>query len=174
MIGRAAAPAAEGGDHRGQRLELPLSRHVGLDTAELNQGVDRRRLGNHNVVGQRRQHLRNQGRSAARHVKNEAAGHDAWRTGVLRQEIVHGHAIAEHAVERSRQRAPDRILEERRAQIGRAETGPIDESAAVRRRDVNGKPAARRPGRAVRGRGAPPRKPERVNPAFIAGYDLVR
>ena len=107
-----------------------------------------------------------QRRAAARHVENEAARREALRARGVRHEVVDRHAITEHAVERVRERAPDRLLEERLAERLRAEMRPIDvDSRPSAVRDMNGKPRRRRANRAVRGRRPPACEPERVRRA---------
>ena len=68
----AGAAATEGADDGAQRAHRDLAIAVIGGTGELRHGIDRRGLGDDDALRQRCEHLREQGRAAARHVKNEA------------------------------------------------------------------------------------------------------
>ena len=110
---------------RGQPIGVLLFARVRHQPIGLHDGIDRRRFRDDDVGGERREHLRDQGRAAARHVKDQPA---RPQMPVCREPFRQSRdrrRVTEQLVERLVKAALDAAFEERIGQPLIAEMTPV-------------------------------------------------
>jgi hypothetical protein len=121
----AAALLTQGADDGGEPAGLPILAQIGPLQMRLDHGVDRVRLGDDDVGWRRRQHLRQQGRAAARRVEDEPARLQVRSRGEPGGDRLDRRHVTNQSVERRAQAGANIALEKRIAQMALSEIRPI-------------------------------------------------
>ncbi len=140
MLFVAAPLLAERADHPPQPINTPVISEPENSEVRAKNRVNRACLGNHNRARERRQHLRNQRRATARHMKDETCRLQARFNLVSLAESFDWRSMAKEQIERLVHQRLNGLIKKRFGQGARSDIAPFNKGARLLPFDLNRNP----------------------------------